>query len=62
MTKSLLNTKIGEAGNKILVVSDLLKKTYYYAKIKDIKKKYFTSANYYKFTSETLDTKIKQKD
>ena len=29
---------------------------------KNIKKKYFTSAIYNKFTTETLDAKIKQKE
>ena len=57
-----MNTKIEEADNKALVFSDLLKKTYYDPKIKFIKKKYFTSANYNKFTSETLDAKIRQKE
>ena len=62
VTKTLSKTKIVEADNKVLVFTDLLKKTYYDPKIKDIKKKYFTSAIYNKFTSETLDAKIKQKE
>ena len=62
VTKTLSKTKIVEADNKVLVFSDLLKKTYYDPKIKDIKKKYFTSTIYNKFTSETLDAKIKQKE
>ena len=48
--------------NKIPNVSNLVKKVDYYAKISDIESKYFTTANCNKFTSQTLDTKVKQKE
>ena len=41
-------------------VSILLKKTDYDGKILDIEAKYFTTADYNKFTSQTLDAKIKR--
>ena len=41
-------------------VSILLKKTDYDGKILDIEAKYFTTADYNKFTSPTLDAKIKR--
>ena len=47
--------------NKITDVKNLVKKTDYDAKILDIESKYFTTADYKKFTSQTLDAKIKQK-
>ena len=47
--------------NKITDVSNLVKKTDYDAEILYIKSKYFTSADYNKFTSEKLDLKTKQK-
>ena len=37
------------------------KKIDYHAKILDIEPKYFSTVDYNKFTSETLHTKIKQK-
>ena len=48
--------------NKIPDVSNLVKKIDYDAKISDIKSNYFTTADYSKFISETLDAKIKQKE
>ena len=48
--------------NKIPDVSNLVKKTDYDPKISDIESKYFTTADYNKFTSQTLDEKIKQKE
>ena len=48
--------------NKIPDVSNLVKKTYYDAKILDIESKYFTAADYNKFPSETLGAEIKQKE
>ena len=48
--------------NKIPDVSNLVKKTYCDAEILDIEFKYFTTAGYQKFTSQTLDAKIKQKE
>ena len=62
VTTTVLNTKIGEVENKIPVVRGLVKKTDYDAKIKDIKKKCFTIFDHKKFTIETLDAKIKQKE
>ena len=59
----VLNTKTIELENKILSVSGLVKKTDEIndAKIKDIEGKYFTTADYNKFTSEILDVKIIRK-
>ena len=37
------------------------KKTNYDVKIKEIEGKYFTSADYNKFTSDIFDSKIKEK-
>ena len=62
VAKTLLNTKCGEIENKIPQVTDLRKKTDYDAKIIDIEKKYFTTADYNKFTNETFDANIKQKE
>ena len=45
--------------NKILDASNFVKKTDYNTEILDIKCKYFTTADYYKFTNEKLDLKIK---
>ena len=59
VTITVLNTKINEVENKIPSVSGLVKKTDYDAKIKDIEGKYFTTADYNKFTS---GVKIKQKE
>ena len=42
--------------------SGLVKKTDYDTKVKDIEGKYFTSADYNKFTNVILDIKIKQKE
>ena len=52
---------MNEAENKIPDVSNLVKKTDCKAKILDIESKYFTAADCNKFTSQTLDAKIKQK-
>ena len=41
-------------------ISGLVKKRDYKAKVLDIEEKYFTSSDYNKFTTETLDTKLKQ--
>ena len=62
VAKTLSNTKCGEIENKIPQATDLRKKTDYDAKIIDIEKKYFTTAGYNKFTSETFDANIKQKE
>ena len=55
---AVLNSKIGVVKNKIPDVSDLVKKTDYDTKIL---KKYFTTADYNKFTVEILDAQITQK-
>ena len=60
-TTAFLYTKIGEVDNKIPDFGVLVKKTDYNAKISDIEKKYFTTSDYNKFTSEILDAKIKLK-
>ena len=60
-TTTLLNTKPGEVDNKFPDVSKPVKKADYDSKVTDIKEKYFTTAVYNKFTSNILDTKIKQK-
>ena len=62
MTESVLKTKISEVENNIISVSGLVKKTDYDAKIKDIERKYFSTTDYNKFTSDILDVKIKQKE
>ena len=61
VTTAVLNTKIGEVEEKIPIVSGLVKKTNYDAKILDTEEKYFTTSGYNKFTSDILDPKIKQK-
>ena len=48
MTTTALNTKNIKVKNKIWVVSDLVKKTYYDAKISDTETKYFTKSDYSK--------------
>ena len=47
--------------NKIPDVINFVKKTHYDAKILDIETKYFMTADYNKFTNQTLDIKIKKK-
>ena len=60
VTTIVLNTKFGGVENIVPNVTNLAKKRNYGAKIKDIEKKYFTTADCNKFTSETFDAKIKQ--
>ena len=48
--------------NTIHDVSNLVKKTGYDAKISDIESTYSTRSDYNKFTSQTLDENIKQKE
>ena len=48
--------------NKTFHICDIVKKTEPDATISDIESKYFTAANYDKFTSKILDAKIKQKE
>ena len=43
--------------NKILNVSDLVKKADYHAEMKDIKNKYFSTSDYNKFTNIAIDAK-----
>ena len=54
----LVNTKISKCKNKILVVSDLVKKTDNDNKIR----KYISISDYNKFTKEMLDARIKEKE
>ena len=60
-TTALLNAKPGEVDNKFPDVIKSVKKADYDGKVTDIKGKYFTTADYNKFTSNILDTKIKKK-
>ena len=62
VTTDILNPKIAEVDNKTPDASGLVKKTDYGAKIRVIQKNYFTAADYNKFTRETLNAKIKQKE
>ena len=61
MTTTVLDTKIEESHNKICNTSVLVNKTDYDAKILEIEEKYFTTADYNKFTSDILDAKMKKK-
>ena len=61
VTTTVLDTKIKEVGNNIPNVTDLIKETYYDAKMSDIEGKYFTTADYNRYMSNTLDAIIKQK-
>ena len=54
-------TALTTVENKIPNVSDLVQKTDSDAKISVIENKYFTTYDYNKFTSNTLDAKITQK-
>ena len=54
VTTTAFNTKLSEVESKIPSISGDVK-------IKDIKGKYFTTANYNKFTSDIRDVKIKLK-
>ena len=55
MATTVLNTKIVKVEKAD--VSELVKKTDYDAKIKDIEGKCFTSADYHRFRSDILDEK-----
>ena len=55
------NTVLTTVENKILNVSDLVKNADYDAKISEMEKKYFTTSEYNKFTSNTFDAKLTQK-
>ena len=55
------NTALTTVENKILNVSDLVKNADYDAKISEMEKKYFTTSEYNKFTSNTFDAKLTQK-
>ena len=61
MIAVVLNTNISEVENKTNVCG-LVKKTDYDAKILEIEVEHITTSNYNKFTSDTLDGKIKQKE
>ena len=62
MTTTTCNTKISEVKKKILIVSDLVKKTDYVAKISEIDEKYVTTSDYNKFLKEIFDARIKQEE
>ena len=47
---------------KIKYLSNLVKKTYYDAKISNIESKFITTADYYKFTKDIVDNNIKIKN
>ena len=55
-----MEKKIRDLEINIPDISGLVKKRDYKAKVSDIEEKYFTSSDYNKFTTETLDTKLKQ--
>ena len=57
MTATVLNTKISEEQKKIPDVGGLVNKTDSDAKISDIEKKYLSTYDYNKFTSDILDKK-----
>ena len=61
MSTTVLNTKINEVENKISNFSSLVKRTDYAAKISNIEGKYFSAADYIKFTSDILDEKKNKK-
>ena len=61
VTTTVLNTKIGEAENEIPNVTDLVNKSNYITKISHTEKKYFTTTDYNKFSSDILGKEIKQK-
>ena len=46
----------------MLIVSDLVKKTDYVAKISEIDEKYITTSDYNKFLKEIFDARIKQEE
>ena len=58
VTGTVLNTKFSKVKNKIPVVSDLVKKTDYDAKI--LKGKCIAASDYNKFTNDILDANMKQ--
>ena len=47
---------------KIKYLSNLVKKTYYDAKISNIESKFITTADYNKFTKDIVDSNIKIKN
>ena len=55
------NTALTAVENKTPNVINLLKRINYDAKISEIDFKYFTTADYNKFTSQTLDEKINKR-
>ena len=62
VTTTVSNIKISEVKNKIPLVSNLVKKTEFHAKILEIEGKYLTNSDSNKFTSDILDLNIKQKN
>ena len=60
MTTTVIHTKISEVRNKILVVSDLVKKIDYEDKTLKIQGKYSSTSDYNKCISDIIDAKIKK--
>ena len=56
-----VNTQIEEVENKKHDVRGLIKKTDYNIKISNIEAKYFTTSEYNTFTTQIVETKIKEK-
>ena len=54
MTATVFNTKTKEVDKKIPELNGFVKKTNYVAKILEIQRKYFTTSDYNKFTSNIL--------
>ena len=58
-TTTVFNAKISWVQNKVLDITGLVEKAVSDLEISDVEKKYFFTADYNKFTSETLDARIK---
>lgn len=56
-----VNTQIEEVENKTPDVRGLIKETDYNVKISNIEAKYFTTSEYNTFTTQIVETKIKEK-
>ena len=62
ITGLVTNAALAAVEKKIQNVSDLVKKTKYDAKVSEIYIKYFNRSDYDNFTTDILNTKIKQKE
>ena len=56
-----VNTQVEEVENKTPDVRGLIKETDYNVKISNIEAKYFTTSEYNTFTTQIVETKIKEK-